>query len=267
MQRQIIHIWRAVLIAASVALLGWLFYHNLVPSGVLVLQHKKEDPNSKITDLQPDKRVIYLPEDGEAQRFFIDPVYFEVKTPRAFNKVKVQIAWQNQSQPILEIGARKSRSSFAVVLKPLQNKIIDNLTWPCQNEGRVLFCQKKKRFRDLSDFFAAPPPGRVLTYHYDLSGADKFNIDAELDNYDYLLANYAKPADLGGGWFKSEVEFDWSDFELHINEIGFLLSAPKLNERGGQIVVGDITATLERPPLDWQGFVDYLKEQGRRLKK
>ena len=266
-QNNIIYIWRGILIVSSLALLIYLFYQNLVPSGVLVLEHKKGDPNSKISDLTPEKRVIYLPEDGENQRFFIDPVYFDVKTPRVFDKVKIKLAWQNQSQPILEIGARKSRSSFAFVLKPLQNKIIDKLTWSCERYDQILFCQKQKNFSSLSEFLANLPIRRVLTYHYDLGGADKLNVATDINDYDYLVSTYTPPQSLGNNWFAREVEFNWNDFEVHINEISFVLSAPALNDGGGQIVVGDIVATLRRPPLDWQGFVEYLKEQGRRIKK
>ena len=153
------------------------------------------------------------------------------------------------------------------MLKPLQNKIIDKLTWSCERYDQILFCQKQKNFPSLADFLSKPPPSRVLTYHYDLEKADKLGADTKTDDYDYLLSSYVPPTDLGNNWFEREVEFNWSDFEVHINEISFLLSAPELNQGGGQVVVGDIVATLRRPPLDWQGFVEYLKEQGRRIKK
>lgn len=265
-QNNIIYIWRSFLAIASFTLLAWIFWQNLVPSGVLVLEHGKGDPNSKITDLKPEKRAIYLPEDGNGQRFFIDPVYFDVRTPRAFDKVKVRLTWQNQNQPILEIGARQSRSSFAFVLKPLQNNIIENLPWPCQRSDEILFCQKQERYQNFGEFLANRN-GRTLTYNYDLAGADRLNVDSRVDAYDYLVAGYTPPQNLGNSWYEREVEFRWSDFEVFINEISFVLSAPKLNERGGQIVVGDIKVTLARPPLDWQGFVEYLREQARRLKK
>lgn len=265
-----IYIWRGILIIVSVALVGWLAWQNLVPSGIMVLEHEKGNPNSPITDLHPEKRVIDLPEDGKNQRFWVDPVYFDARAPRAFTKVKVDITWQNPSHPILELGANKTRNAFSFVLQPLQNKIIDNINWPCQRYGRVIFCQKKEKYKSLAGFFTSPPQEKILVYNYNLPPDikyEKMNVKSDLTNYNYLIATYSPPQNLGADWYRQEVEYDWTDFQIHINELGFLISAPELNKMGGQIVVGDIRVTLQRPPLDWRGFVDYLKEQGRRFRK
>lgn len=268
---QTIYIWRAIFCLASIALLAWLFWQNLVPTGVLILEHRKVSPASPISDLHPQTRVIDLKDDGSSQRFFGDPVYFDVKVPRQFDKVVVDISWQNQAQPILELGARKIRGEFAFVLKPLQNKIIEGeevKTWSCERYGEIIFCQKKKKYQRLSDFFAQPA-GRVVTYHYTPSERVKYdimNVNTRINDFDYLIANYEPPESLGSGWYRRRVVYDWQDFALHINQISFIVSAPKLQEGHGQIVVGDIKVTLQRPPLDWPGFVEYMKNQVRRLK-
>ena len=287
----IIWLWRAILFAGSSALLGWLFWQNLVPSGILVLEHRKSDPASPISDLHPEKRIIELDEDDN-QRFYIDPVYFDAKVPREFETVTLDIAWQNQSQPILELGARKTRDAWGFVLKPLQNKIIDEVlasfgsidnslrqngveynstpnSWSCDSYDDVIFCQKEKKYANLSGFFANPK-GTVLSYRYNMPeniAHDEMNVNSNPNEYDYLIAVYEPPEPLGDDWYRASVKYDWQDFDLYINEISFLLSAPKLNKGHGQIVVGDILITLNRDPLDWQGFVDYVKNQLRRLKK
>lgn len=279
-ERNILLIWRVLLWGGLITLLGWLFFQNLVPTGELVLEYKKGSATSPISDLHPEQRVIELAEDppslklrgasGNNQRFFIDPVYFDAKVPREFDTVTVEMTWQNQSQPILELGARKLRGSWGFVMKPLQNKIIDSLDWPCERYDAVVFCQRTPQYANLSSFFTNPPGSRVVAYHYVLSENiphDVMNVNTDVADYDYLIATYEPPEDAGDGWYHKSVVFDWSDFELYINEISFLISAPELNQGHGQIVLGDIVIALKRDPLDWEGFVEYIKSQMRRLRK
>jgi len=263
-----IWIWRGFLAGFSIALLAWIFFQNMVPTGILVLKYKKANPISPITDLHPEKRIIELDEGGENQRFYIDPVYFDAKVPREFDTVTIQMAWQNQSQPILELGARKVRGAWGFVLKPLQNKIIDQLDWPCQRYDGVIFCQKEKKYTNLSSFFSKPE-GRVLSYNYVIPENlehDMMNVNSNTEDYDYIIATYESPESLGNDWYQKSVVYDWQDFALYINEISFLISAPELHKGHGQILVGDIEITLKRDPLDMEGFWEYIKNQLRRLK-
>lgn len=267
-QANIIWIFRGILAVISIWLLVWLFWQNLVPTGIMVLEYDKGSPISPITDLHPEKRMIELADDNDVQRFYIDPVYFDAKVPRAFDEVIVDITFQNQSQPILELGARKTRGAWGFILKPLQNKIIDNLDWPCERYDKVIFCQREEKFENLSAFFSNPL-GRVLSYNYVIPEDvehDIMNVNSNPDNYDYIIATYEPAKSLGDDWYGASVAYDWRDFALYINEISFLISAPELHKGHGQIVVSDINITLKRDPLDWQGFWEYVKNQLRRLK-
>jgi len=269
-ETSIIYIWRAALVIASIALLFWLFYQNLVPTGILVLEYKKGSAISPLSDLHPQERTIELPEDNSNQRFFIDPVYFDVKVPRAFDSVTVDITWQNQTQPILELGARKVRGSWGFVLKPLQNKIIDALDWPCQRYDAVIFCQRQETYTNLSSLLASPPKEKVLAYNYVMPQDvvhDIMNVNTDISDYSYLVATYKPPVLIGDNWYRKEVKYDWSDFALYINEISFLISAPELHKGHGQIVLSDISITLKRGPLDWEGFFKYLMNQVGRFRK
>lgn len=266
--RNVIYAARVMLWGGSVLLLGWLFFQNLVPTGEFVLKYKKGSAISPISDIHPEKRVIDL--DDENQSFFIDPVYFDAKVPREFDAVTVNLAWQNQSQPILELGSRKLRGSWGFVMKPLQNKIIDQLDWPCQRYDGVIFCQRAERYANLSSLLAQPPQEKVLSYNYTLPASvnhDVMNVNTNINQYNYLVATYTPPESLGNDWYRASVPFSWNDFELYINEISFLVSAPELNKGHGQIVIGDISILLKRDPLDWDGFIEYVKNQLQRLKK
>ncbi len=257
---------RIILWLAAALFLGWLFYQNLVPTGILVLQHEPGSPASLISDLHPEKRIIESPDNN--QTFYVDPVYFDAKVPREFKKVKVSLAWQNKAQPVLELGANKTRGTFGFELRALQNKIIDNLQWPCQRAGETLFCQKNKKYNNLESYLVNPV-GKLLVYRYKPIVEIKYdamNVETDVNKYDYLIANYTPPQPLGNDWYQREVEYDWKDFDVYINEISFLLSAPQLNQGHGDITIGDIKVTLERESLDWPGFVEYVKNQLRRLR-
>jgi hypothetical protein len=267
-ETSIIWIWRGFLATISIAILIWLFWQNLVPTGILVLNYSKGSAVSPITDLHPEKRIIELSQDDDNQRFYVDPVYFDAKVPREFDTVTVDVKWQNQSQPILELGARKVRGAWGFVLKPLQNKIIDQLDWPCQRYDSVIFCQREKKYENLSSFFSNPQEG-VLSYNYVMPENikhDVMNVNSNPDEYDYIVATYESPKELEDNWYQKSIVYDWQDFALYINEISFLISAPELHKGHGQILVGDIIITLKRDPLDFEGFIEYGKNQLRRLK-
>jgi len=262
--------WRCALWGAICALLLWLFWMNLVPSGELDLSYRAGDPASPVSEFHPEQRLIDLPEDGDAQRLYIDPVYFDVKVPREFDTVTATLRWRNESQPIIELGARSVRGAWGFVMKPLQNKIIDGLQWPCTRYDRVLFCQKEVRYANLTSFFSNPPESGVVSYHYVLPETitnDVMNVNTDVNDYDFLIATYVPPVDLGDGLYEQPVTYDWRQFALHINEISFILSAPQLNQGHGQIVVEDVSVLLHRDPLDWDGFWSYVKNQLKRLKK
>jgi len=269
-EKKIIYIWRAILWMAALLTLFWLFWINLVPTGKMILSYQSSSPTSPVSALHPEERVIDLPEDGGSQRFFIDPVYFDVKAPREFDTVTATMTWKNQTQPILELGAHSVRGAWGFVMKPLQNRIIDNLDWGCDQYDDVLFCQKERRYTSLSAFFANPPSSGVVSYHYVLPETvphDVMNVRTDMQDYAYLIATYTSPAGLGNGSYRRSVQFDWSNFAIHINELSFIISAPELNQGHGQIVIDGIDVELKRDPLDWEGFAEYIKNQARRLKK
>src|SRR3990167_4076109 len=101
--------------------------------------------------------------------------------------------------------------------------------WKCQRYDRVIFCQKQEHYANLSALLAQPPSEPVLAYHYALPADvrhDVMNVNTNINQYNYLVATYTPPEPLENGWYQASVTYDWSDFELYINEISFLISSP-----------------------------------------
>ncbi len=123
-----------VLMVLSVLLLfGWTAWLNLTPNGLLEARYSFDKISPFITSLLPGDRALPIAKDENGKNYqgvIGDPVYFRLKPSRTFDQATVQITFQNSNQPILEIGALAGRNPDVFDLRPLENKIIDDLSWP-----------------------------------------------------------------------------------------------------------------------------------------
>ncbi|MBU1178598.1 hypothetical protein KJ903_05315 [Patescibacteria group bacterium] len=81
-----------------------------------------------------------------------------------------------------------------------------------------------------------------------------------LDDIDYIIANYNSPPDLGDGWKEATVEFDLT--KTYINDdqqLKFRLSAPGLYENQRQLKINHIKVKLEKDPITWDRIKTKIK--------
>lgn len=79
------------------------------PSGQLEMSYDFEHTSPFISRLSPDGRVLEIRrnEDGEYyQPMVIEPVYFDVRLPQAFERVKVEILYDKPSKIPFKLGFR-----------------------------------------------------------------------------------------------------------------------------------------------------------------
>lgn len=195
---QFIKIARFILILIPIILFGWLFDRYFVPSGKLevVYDFKKDSPF--ISSFHPEARVEDIEKNISRnfyyQRIKEEPVYFEVKTPRYFQKATVTLEYQNPEQPIFELGIQKSKDEWDFLLRPLENKFIDNSDWFRleDKEKGIIFLQRskiveegntsqqageeeleevrEKEYQSIDDFLSNLPDDRgIATYRIDLA--------------------------------------------------------------------------------------------------
>jgi len=86
-----------------------------------------------------------------------NPVYFSVFTPRTFSKAKITVKYKSglsSSTPIIEAGVLADNIVWRYALKPLQNKILDDLILNNKNlqAGGLTLWQAENNYRDLSKF-------------------------------------------------------------------------------------------------------------------
>lgn len=196
-----LYIWRFFLLVVMIFILAWLIKENFFSSSNLILRYKKSNPASLISNLYPEDRTIVLPEDKISQRFFRDPIYFNVLVPFKLKQIAIDITWQNKLAPVLKLGVQQNSNNWQYYLKNLQNKNQD---------------------------------------------------DPEVQA-------------LGNDWYRRTIIFNREDFFVVKNKVNFILSVPGLENKYGQILIGDITATISRSPITWQEAMNYIKKQWQGL--
>ncbi|MCX6740929.1 MAG: hypothetical protein NTY61_00825 [Candidatus Parcubacteria bacterium] len=277
MQRQdfiklILWIWRALLIAGVVLMLLWLWNNNLIASGVWTAEKDfcQEMTQSVITspttdfisDLYPADRVNAPGTDNQGrceQDFFAEPVYFDINIPRSFDHVRLQIYYQNASQPLLQIGLAKVgqlSDNWSFQLQPLENQAFDKLNWFKIVEGGVTLWQKNKQFDTIEQFVNnVPGSQRVATFYYNLTSEAvknpkkviQWNYNTPMQYVDYLISTYQAPkqaGDLKVGQADFFIAPDFSDGR----HITFMFSAPNLGKLQQPIKIYKIIAELDREP-------------------
>lgn len=156
-------ILQLILAVTPILLFGWLATQWLVPSGVFFVRHIVGEESPFIDELQPGNRVR-TPEDG-VQAIVGDPAFFFVHPHRDFERLVLEVWFQNDSVPIVELGAISEVNPESYTLLPLHNRLIDESSWERMDEDGLVLLQREKKYDSLAAFFADPPSrDRVATY-------------------------------------------------------------------------------------------------------
>ncbi|MFA5162950.1 MAG: hypothetical protein WC441_00295 [Patescibacteria group bacterium] len=110
---------------------------------------------------------------GAYPRFLADPIYFSVFTPRRFERARLIIKYQDalsDNTPLIEAGVLKDKMIWSYQMKPIENKILDSLSWPSLRDGSLVLYQRSEKVKDLS-VFQQDVAGRndLALYNYTLN--------------------------------------------------------------------------------------------------
>lgn len=225
MKKNIIKI-RILLWGMLFFVVAWLFWMAVAPGGKIAY---KQDFLNKKYFFQTDKDYFirrFTPgdrveiRDDNKPRIVGDPVYFSLRTPRAFNTAKITYKYKIQEkQPIhlIETGALADRQVWRYQLHPLENKTIDQLSevWNKIEEQGTVLLQKTKNYENIADFLASPPDFEsIAVYNYDLP-------------YDYKIGEFATGTEeheysvplRGAFQFYTYIKGDALDFSFDIKDI------------------------------------------------
>ena len=170
---------RIILWLILAVILGWFGYMKIVPGGKISYTYDFRRPNYFIGKLTPAQRVKINKTAAEIKG---GPVYFSLKTPRRFERAKVSVKFKNTTDfPVMEIGLLNNKEAWNYDLKPLENKIIDQLflAWPAvRGENGIRLIERKKKYNTVEQFLGnLPSVDEIALYNYNLKN-------------NFLLANY-----------------------------------------------------------------------------
>lgn len=161
-----------IFVAIPFVIFGWLVLLDIVPSGEMVIEYRPGDVSPFVNSLLPSDRVQNLEdENGKTfARIINEPVYFSVDLPNTkFETVEVEVEFENEDQPIFEVGALLDIFSSSYDLRPFHNLIIEESDWDFLKDGETVLLDRTGEISSIKKFLEdLPPRGKLATYHFDL---------------------------------------------------------------------------------------------------
>ncbi|MBI2633257.1 MAG: hypothetical protein HYW78_02595 [Parcubacteria group bacterium] len=283
--------WRVILIACALGGISFLVWKNMAPSGIVRAQWDlcKED-DGKFYGFYPEGRARLHNEDQKNCFFEIEyePAYFKTKLLRKFNKATVTVHYES-GYGFLNIALmRKPRyvGDWSFAVKPIKNKILDELNWSFIQEGSVRLWQKndKTQWVSLNDFgkyLYAVTTSDTFTFNYNpFSIVRQYGVNPPMtfrtwdgispigDDISYILADYATvlqteredKVEIRKALFPITPEF------MQGNILEFMISAPNMSSSGQTIKVKGIEIEFERESIKTpKEFLQKLKKYIQRI--
>lgn len=230
---------QVLIVFVPVIIFGWLLWLDLVPTGQLEARFDLQHLSPFINRILPDARALPPTEleSGQwAQQIIDEPVYFTVEPPRHFDFLELELVWQNDGVPIVELGGLAGEEGSQYLLVSLQNLLIDDSDWNRIDEGGVVLLQREPVYESVGDFVSDPPDrSELATYHYQLTTP-------------YIIPNYT-PSSLertidvslrGFHEFKTyikneELNLDLTYMDMNRDEGGDSVNILITNEAGEQV--------------------------------
>lgn len=227
-----------------VIIIGLILYMGVAPSGRISYKTDFKKNNYFFGQLTPEERVIRK---EEGYLMIGDPVYFSLRAPRKFNKAKLTIKYQDNSQsPLIEAGVLVDKQVWNYELKPIQNKTLEALKnkWNAVNGYDAILLQRNKKYSSVEGFLAdLPALNEVAVYNYDLK------LDYRLDDYTattarreiktplrgpYQFYTYLKNEDLYFKFFLADLNKnkDPDGIEINLYKNGDLVGTQSLIDDG-----------------------------------
>lgn len=132
---------------------------------------------SNFASKEPDKLIgtkNSLGNNDYFQLITVEPVYFDVKVPRPFQKATVTLKYQNpNNQPAIQLGVKQSNGAFYNKSMAFYNSFLENMPdyWNKIQEGDTYLWQKNKpKFSNINEFLNnLPEKNKIAQFNYSLA--------------------------------------------------------------------------------------------------
>lgn len=217
-----------------------LLYFGIVPGGKISYSGVPGG-DFFIKKLSPAERL-------DQGRIVGDPAYFSLKVPRRFERAQIILEYEKEGDlPIIELGIlADKRGNYD--LKPVENRMLDDLAWEKIPEGNLTLYQRDKKYGSIKEFLASPPAsGEIAVYNHDFYPDYKM-ADYEPNKEPYIFDHplrgpfkfftYLKDEDLDFRFMVSDLnknkESDTADVDIYRD--GRLIHSQHLDDDG---ITGD----------------------------
>lgn len=136
------------LLCVPLIIFFFLAERELIPNGTFEIRHAIGETSPYIDALAPKERL------ADHRTIVGDPVYFFLHPHRAFDRLAFEIWFQNETTPLIEFGGLATSNPDRYELHPLQNRLIDGLSWPSITNGTHTLYQRKPKWNSIEAFFS-----------------------------------------------------------------------------------------------------------------
>lgn len=142
---------------------GYALYQYSGGDGSLELTYRYQTKPTAISLFGPNGRALEREANqtnGETyQRIVAGPAYVTTTLPGAYDRVTVELEYQNPKQTVVELGIKLSDDPalFDYRLQPLENKLVDDSDWSRVENDQFILLQRTPTYATIEEFLAAPP--------------------------------------------------------------------------------------------------------------
>ncbi|MCK5320575.1 hypothetical protein KAJ61_04250 [Candidatus Parcubacteria bacterium] len=172
--------FRIILFLLLFASVCFFFYKAIIPSGKIIYTNNFEKENYFLGKLSPNERLATG--DKKIENIIIaNPVYFNLYTPRTFDKAILKYRYKNTAKtPLIETGVLVDKNAWRYDLQPVENRLIDQLSlvWNQIRDGDEMLLIRPEtlggeygiNYSGIKDFILNPPEfNKIAAYNYNLS--------------------------------------------------------------------------------------------------
>lgn len=167
-----IFLWTILLCAIT-----FFSYQAIVPGGKITYDYDFENESFFISKLSPNERLASI-NSGINNKIIGNPVYFNLRTPRAFDRADLFVKYKNLTNaPLIEAGVLADKKIWRYDLKPLENRLLDRLSlvWGVKKDGELILlsnpatANSDTQYKSVGEFIASTEhKGGVAEYNYEL---------------------------------------------------------------------------------------------------
>lgn len=278
-QKIIVRFLRVVLPLGLLVLVSYAVYADIDVDGVRVIRHTAEKLHLRVVGPYPETRIagVFKNAGDKYWEVAIDPVYFDVRLPRKYDTVEVELVYSADQVPLVQMGGLVNPKGWQFSWQGVQNKLLDGISWPClvERDKGWFLCQKKKKYQSIDAFLSRPPSqGRILNFNFPLpdifarAQTVAYHIGQDMDDFEYFIAQYVPPSKQGR-WMVKRLSFPTSELYRQGDKLQFALSAPGIDQRSQTIRIKEIRFTLYKEPITRENALvkwrKFLKRTEKRL--